>query len=333
MQGKIDIECPVCHSKNKKKIWGKYTALQSAAYFCPPSRDKNRNKRFEDCIRKLWNGDEAQVLECVDCNFAFGYPYFGGDEEFYSISTETKGYGKWKWDYNYAIENLLPQKEKVKILDIGAGDGMFLDRIGNNYEKYALEGSEITRNTLKGKGIKVFDSFQAAIETHADAFDVIVMFQVLEHISQFSEFLTSISKLLNSNGILLISVPNISSVFEQERLFKGMDMIPNHINKWSEKSLDIALKKSDLSTVHIAYHPFSILGELPSLLHGYQKVQAINDNSLANKAYSIRNRTARIIALSLLSVPAIFKLLPLLLLHRKSPNILVKAKKCSNTYN
>lgn len=125
MQGKIDIECPVCHSKNKKKIWGKYTAIQSAAYFCPPSRDEERNNRYINNIKKLWNGEEASVLECVDCDFAFGYPYFGGDEEFYLIDNEQKNYNKAKWDYDFAISNFTSQSGEYNVLGFGAGDGFF----------------------------------------------------------------------------------------------------------------------------------------------------------------------------------------------------------------
>lgn len=165
-----------------------------------------------------------------------------------------------------------------------------------------------------------------AIQTHEKQFDLIVMFQVLEHISQFKEVLESLHRLLKDDGVLIVSVPNIKSIIEQEKFMPGVDMIPNHINKWSENSLRVAFKNVDIEIVGVAYQPVSILRALSSIVQVNLKLKAIQLNTLANKVYSIQNRNIRKIVLSILAIPAFFSLTNLWF-NMKSPNVLVKAIK------
>lgn len=324
-----NVVCPVCGSKKEKLFWGEYSASQSAAFFCPSSRNINRNNSFEKCISKLWNETNASILECIECGFGFSNPYNGGDETFYSLFAEQIGYPKDKWDYNYALKNLIPSvsANKPKILDIGAGEGFFLDRIGNNFQKYAIEGSIITSKLLESKGINVLPNLESAIEHHYESFDVITLFQVFEHISEFRLFLDSIFKLLKKDGILIISVPNLVSVKNQFFYLGIIDMIPNHVNKWSENSLKLALEKSNLSIKILNYQPFN-LDDIKSILHNTIKCEAISEKTMANKVYSIQNKKIRVFFLGLLAIPYFFKIIPVVLQGKlNNSNIILKAVK------
>ncbi len=319
-----NIICPVCGSDKSKNLWDNYEVHETAAYYCPPSRNESNYNRFVLNIKKLWSSDTAKVVECTQCDFAFGYPHVGGDEEFYTISTEHKGYDKYKWDYNYAIENLMPTQGKI--LDIGAGDGLFLDRLGPNFEKFAIEGSIHTRNLLIEKGINVLQNFDEALEKNVGTFDLIVMFQVLEHIAEFNVFLENIQKLLKPKGKFIVSVPNKASIFEKEKYIPRADMIPNHINKWSEKSLAFALNKANLSVEKTIFQQNSVFEEIPALLHNYQKMKATKQNTVANMVYHIKNRNIRKYLLAIISIPSFFKLFPYFF-KTKNANLLITAIK------
>src|SRR5882724_9047022 len=142
---RVEVRCPVCGSECASQPLYRYTATQAAAHFCPPTRDLERNRRLHDCIDTLWHGSDCTIHRCDECGFAFGYPFVGGDEEFYRLLHEQKEYPAWRWDYDVAIGEAVRKFEGGRILDVGAGVGMFLRELEGSWECYAIEGSEVTR--------------------------------------------------------------------------------------------------------------------------------------------------------------------------------------------
>lgn len=304
-----NITCPVCRSTKEKEVLGNYTSEMAASYFCPVSRNADRNERLRKSIETLWNSDKATILACKECDFGFGFPFVGGDETFYSILHEQKGYPGWKWDYNYAINNVFNKEKPQKVLDIGAGEGLFLKRLDRNIQKYASEGSEDTRIILEDAGINVFRDPAKIADEHYNSFDCITIFQVLEHISQFDQVLAQAYKLLKPNGILIISVPELQSMIDQEKYTGCPDMIPNHINKFSAKSLTMAIQHAGLRVQHVVHEPSYFL-KIFNSLHLYLINRATQEGTLANRVYSIKNKKVRTAFLSILAIPALLKLLP-----------------------
>src|SRR5580765_7648164 len=103
------VYCPVCDSPCSDDPIYRYTVSEAAAHFCPRTRNADRNRRLAECIKRLWQGETCVIQRCRQCGFAFGYPFVGGDEEFYSILHEQKGYPAWRWDYDYAVDKVLSE--------------------------------------------------------------------------------------------------------------------------------------------------------------------------------------------------------------------------------
>lgn len=81
----VEVECPVRGRPCSDPPMYRYTASEAAAHFCPVTRDSDRFFRLERSINNLWHGSECRIYRCRDCGFGFGFPFVGGDEEFYSI--------------------------------------------------------------------------------------------------------------------------------------------------------------------------------------------------------------------------------------------------------
>ena len=80
--------------------------------------------------------------------------------------------------------------------------------------------------------------------------NVVVTFQVLEHITNIDTFIESSIKVMKPNGLLIIAVPNNESFikFCQNNL---LNMPPHHLLHWNEKSLSYIAKKYNLEIVDI----------------------------------------------------------------------------------
>lgn len=305
----VVVTCPACRAACSDEPLYRYSTYEAASHFCPPTRDADRFSRLSNCIGKLWGGEECKVLRCANCGFAFGYPFVGGDEEFYSILHEQKDYPAWRWDYDVAMAEAVAKFGGGKILDVGAGVGMFLRGLDGDWDRYAVEGSETTRRELEAAGIKVFRDLSEGAQQNAGTFQVVTLFQVLEHIAEFDLVLTLCHKLLAPGGRLVITVPDGVAMIRQERLTGCHDMPPNHINKWTAESLSLVLRRSGFECGAPLYEPSS-WKNLKANLHMRVGADATHHNSLAAQFYRIRNRPMRIAALSLLAAPALVRMLP-----------------------
>jgi SAM-dependent methyltransferase len=249
------------------------------------------------------------VLHCPECGFGFGVPFKSGDEEFYGILHEQHGYPAWRWDYDFAMHAAIERLKGGRILDVGAGTGTFLSGLPKTWTLHAIEGSEVTRGELRSKGINVFESMQAAKETVGGTLDVITLFQVLEHIAEFREMLSDCRSLLRPGGMLIVTVPEASAMLRQEKLTGCADMPPNHINKWTVKSLSIALKNTGFHSREPFFEPPSFRS-IRGVLHLRILADREKPGSYAGRIYRCQNKEVRAALLALLAVPTFFKLAP-----------------------
>jgi SAM-dependent methyltransferase len=181
--------------------------------------------------------------------------------------------------------------------------------LGGDWDRYAVEGSETTRRELEAAGIKVFRDLSDGAQLNAGAFQVITLFQVLEHIAEFDLVLKLCRKLLAPGGRLVVTVPDGDAMIRQEQITGCHDMPPNHIGKWTPESLGRVLRRSGFECGHPIYEPPS-WRNLKANLHLRVSADATNHKSLAAQVYRIRSRPLRIAALSILGGPALLRMLP-----------------------
>lgn len=101
-------------------------------------------------------------------------------------------------------------KKVFKILDVGAGTGVFLAKfLDRKYAGTAVEVNKIAanhiQNTLK---IRVYIDLVQNLKT-AQRFDLITMNKVIEHIKRPVPVLKAIKKMLADKGIIYVELPDV----------------------------------------------------------------------------------------------------------------------------
>lgn len=100
-----------------------------------------------------------------------------------------------------------------RALDIGCGDGAFagLLKQHTNGEVWGIEPSKAAADMAAPKLDKVINGFfsKDLPELVGEKFDAIFFNDVLEHLVNPDEILTQCHKLLNKNGYIIASIPNI----------------------------------------------------------------------------------------------------------------------------
>lgn len=120
----------------------------------------------------------------------------------------------WYRDYLYIIRNQCPDANRV--LDVGCGTGEFLHYIENNgYEAVGIEPSKRIGEAARNKGLTIYqDTVEQFVKSQDAEFDVISMYNVLEHVPNPHEVLRAVKELLIPGGVFIIKVPNEFNSFQ-----------------------------------------------------------------------------------------------------------------------
>ena len=190
-------------------------------------------------------------------------------EEFYSpkpfndssleVQSEGQEYYDTRWDGMYEKCKSLCKDDKFSVFDIGFGWAQALLYFeAKGVEVSGLEPSPEGVAYARSKGL---DVYEAGIDdfsvTKEKRFDVVMMLNVLEHLSHPHETLKSIQKnLLNPGGIVVIEVPNEFSDFQtaavaEHNLDEWWVCPPHHLNYFSSSSLKSLLEQCDYEVEHI----------------------------------------------------------------------------------
>ncbi|MFH1457018.1 MAG: class I SAM-dependent methyltransferase [Patescibacteria group bacterium] len=136
-------------------------------------------------------------------------------------------------------------KPNKKVLDIGCGSGAsLLDIEYQHAEAYGIEEDRNIEPIAKQLDLNIFFGSLEQTNYPDNHFDFITMSQVLEHIQDPIDFLNLAIKKLKPGGKIILSFPNINSIYSKINGRKWINWhIPYHLNFFSYKSLDILTKK------------------------------------------------------------------------------------------
>jgi 2-polyprenyl-3-methyl-5-hydroxy-6-metoxy-1,4-benzoquinol methylase len=206
-------------------------------------------KNFRIDVSYLIDSD-IELFECQNCGILFYFPLISGDKKFYEqLQKYDWYYMKEKEEYIYAKKFIDPND---KILEVGCGEGWFAEIIGSkNY--IGLELNEKAVLLAQKKGLNVFNiSLENFAKENSEAFDVVVSFQVLEHVPNPKEFFEAKILSVKRNGKIIISVPNDDS-FVKYITNHALNMPPHHLTRWKTSVFEFLAKKYNLKILDIYY--------------------------------------------------------------------------------
>lgn len=100
-----------------------------------------------------------------------------------------------------------------RILDLGCGTGAWLERLADNgFENLHGVDADTDQNVGIRATVTQANLDATGWEERLGTYDLITAIEVLEHLENPGQFLTQVAHLLNDNGQLLLSTPNVHSV-------------------------------------------------------------------------------------------------------------------------
>lgn len=195
--------------------------------------------------RVIFSDGQWAIIECIDCDYGWLEPYLSYMEakniynrryfddkakSFYNLDAEKK--------YKFVSKYLDGRK---KLLDFGCGLGDFIKVFKNKNDGYIM-GYDISKHAAsvtKKLRISAKTGKIGKSDFKESSFDVIVCFDVIEHVTNFQELLQYFHYWLRGGGVLIMTTPDKRSWDAKlmGRKWYGFRRIPQHINYFSKKSI------------------------------------------------------------------------------------------------
>jgi 2-polyprenyl-3-methyl-5-hydroxy-6-metoxy-1,4-benzoquinol methylase len=215
-------------------------AFMAEQIFCCVCNNTNPN----DFTLK-YQKENFAVVTCNKCTHHF-IPHFYRKQIQYTqyknseVTAAVRAGNNWVKIQRHKLRFKFIQKyiKSGKLFDLGAGWGHFMlagKELG--YDVYGVEISEqpylYCVNDLK-LPVDHIDFFEM---DEAKKFDVITMWDVLEHIDKAGPFLEKCNKLTNTGGYLFLQVPQIDSYFAKKHKDNWKMMGLDHVNYFGKKTI------------------------------------------------------------------------------------------------
>lgn len=260
--------------------------------------------RFEEDYLKY------KIYTCNVCELTFSFPM----ESTFDYSNEKTHNRKEIEKVEEIINYILCMKDKVYILEIGAGDLRHLISIRkkfqhDNIELHAFDLSYTEESKKKAfeYKIKLLNDLNSNYK-----YDIIFLFHVLEHVPDLKDFLHLLKSKLNLPGFLIFSVPNPYRI--TKKIFKeDWDNPPYHLSRFSERTL---VKISEIMDLHLVdilryrltifdfylfyVNSMSLVSKFISKFRIGSKKSMVSENNVY-KSYSSHNKIIKYLAKSIIS--------------------------------
>ncbi|MCB9007109.1 MAG: methyltransferase domain-containing protein [Ardenticatenaceae bacterium] len=242
----IDVQCNLCGADNY--------VVRFPATMQP---DEQIEVDVFSCTNPGY-GHHAQIVQCRECGYVYANPRWSGDEilqAYTAVTDETYVQERAGRELTFqkhlrSLEKRVGQANGRSLLDVGAYIGVFVETAARaGWQACGVEPSEWAASVAQRQGLNVIHGTQDAPELAGKQFDVITMWDVIEHVANPSGEIGKAYQLLEPGGWLVVHTMDISSLTAKLMGSRWPWLMDMHIHYFSQKTLRQMLKKNGFEIV------------------------------------------------------------------------------------
>lgn len=145
--------------------------------------------------------------------------------------------------------------KKITMFEVGCATGFFLERAQERgWEVSGIDLSEYAIEKAKAKGLRVSTGSLDTYTTE-EKFDVIVMYDLIEHVKDPVLTLQKAGQMLKEGGLIVITTPDAGSIWARVWGRRWHAFVPpQHLFYFRVSHLKNILKKQGLETIEASHH-------------------------------------------------------------------------------
>jgi len=275
----------------------------------------------------LYGSYPQQIFQCPSCRLAFAHPaplreeffeiyskaYFQSDSRYTGFVDYSKSRSRQYGEGRIFTKKLKKLRHSGKMLEVGCATGFFLEGVYSvgGWEAHGVELSEWAATEANKKpGLKVTAGTLEEAEFPVDSFDVVVIRDLLEHVTNPVIFLERCHEVLKPGGRIFIKVPNgrcnLQPCIDANRKYgEPVNITQAHLFYFEPENLRTLMKRCGFRIIDFyavgLKRGLRALGYIPKIkrkdstrLHATEKpVQYSTAKKNSTNAKNIRAKTAR----------------------------------------
>lgn len=146
------------------------------------------------------------------------------------------------------LNKYIRDRNNLRILDVGCGTGSYLKLLKKFGQVLGLEPNKSMAEYCQNQD-SVIINCQIESYQSKQKFDLVTVFDVLEHIADDQKVIKTLTDLLNKDGYLLLTVPAC------KRLWSRHDLACHHHRRYEAQDIT-RLLQDDFRLIYISYYNF-----------------------------------------------------------------------------
>ena len=174
------------------------------------------------------------------------------------------------------LEELMPPDPGRRLLDVGCHIGVFLEIAQERgWEAWGVEPSHWAAKEAQSRGLRVIEGTLENAHLAGQSFDVITMWDVIEHLTDPLRELRESHRLLKKGGLICIHTMNIESPLARLMGSRWPWLMEMHLYYFSPRTLGKMLRRAGFTVVKIVNQGrFLRLGYLVTRIEPYSSLIA-----------------------------------------------------------
>jgi SAM-dependent methyltransferase len=179
-------------------------------------------------------------------------------DEWYGLTADTHFWFQWRLEaaLRQVREVRLPTTERLLALEVGSGTGVLRDQL-EAATAWKIDITDLNLKALQdsrpGRGRTLYYDILECREAFREAYDVVILYDVLEHIEHTRPFVDAVLAHLKPGGYLLLNVPAL-------QILRGeYDLAAGHHRRYSRSTLAQEFAGTSLEIRDLRYWGFFLL--------------------------------------------------------------------------
>lgn len=203
-------------------------------------------------------GSHAQIVRCNNCGYIYANPRWSDDhllDAYTAVQDDTYVKERQGRELTFskhlqAMEKRIGKANGRSLLDVGAYVGIFVETaVAAGWDAVGVEPSSWAAAEAQKSGVPVIRGTQDSPELDGKTFDVVTMWDVIEHVDDPSGEMAKAYEKLKPNGWLVVHTMDVDSL--AAKLLKSrwpwyMDM---HIHYFSQRTMRQMLEQNGYEVV------------------------------------------------------------------------------------